>query len=131
MVDSILLLVAVGLTFIEASLVVIAFFIGSLCARAKKQEQFTNMTLLASLWATTEAQALKKSTVIQRIIERHHTNAKMTDEQLDEIERQVEEIAGEALVGGATKLAKRHEEFMETYDFDEEVSKDKDVSELV
>lgn len=129
-VDSILLLVAVGLTFIEAALIAFAFFLGSLHAKAKKQEQFTNMTLLASLWATTEARGLKNSTIIQRIIERHHTNPKMTEEQLAEVERQVQEIAGEALVEGAVKQTKRHENFMETYDFDAELAADK-VNDLV
>lgn len=131
MVDLTLVLVAIGLTFIEVCLIIFAFFIGSLCARAKRGEQMSSLTLLASLWATVEAKGLQRSTIIQRIIERHHAGAKMTEEQLDKLERDIADLAGEAQIEATKPRRKSHDEFMDEYPFDEEIAKDKGMSELV
>lgn len=103
----------------------IFFFLGEMRGKQRKMEQLEGLTLLSSLWATSAAQGLKQSTVIQRVIERYHPAARMGEQQLAEFEEKFNELVGEP---EEVRKPKR-DNWDDSVDFDEEVRKD--MSELV
>lgn len=93
-----------ALTFIAILLLVVSvgyvsgYFAGSIKTRLHKLEQMTHLSLLASLWATTSAESLKKSTIIQRVIEKYSSRPEPEEKQ-SEIAREMDELLQEFSLG--------------------------------
>jgi len=96
----------------------LAYTLGKFYEFKAKSEQMSQLTLLASLWACVEANGLKRSTVIQRIIEKYNTGAIGDASKLQDMNDLMD-----GLVDTDEAEPKRgHETFMDTYDFDAEAS---------
>ena len=109
---------------------VVLYILGQLVNDQRRAREQSQLTLLASLWATVEAKGLQRSTVIQRIIEKYNQAPAKSP---DDVKRYND--AFEAGLGlGEEELPpkqKAHQEFMQTFDFDEERAKDQNMDELV
>ncbi len=109
----------------------VLYILGQLVNDQKRMREQSQLTLLASLWATVEAKGLQRSTVIQRIIEKYNpVPPKGTDAGVQRYNDAFE--AGLGL--GEEELPpkqKAHQEFMETFDFDDERTKDQNPEDLV
>lgn len=79
-------------------LFVIAFFLGKLNTLQKSNTQTAQIAFAASLWAITEAKALKDGVIIQRTIEKLHLVDKK-DETPSENVKQMTEAMESALNG--------------------------------
>ena len=68
------------LIFIGA--IVAAFFFGRMITLQRAATQTSQISFAASIWALTEAKALKDGVIIQRTIEKMHVVEKKDEEQL-------------------------------------------------
>jgi hypothetical protein len=109
----------------------VLYILGQLVNDQRRTREQSQLTLLASLWATVEAKGLQRSTVIQRIIEKYSpVPAKGTDANVQTYNDAFEEALG----FGTEELPpkqKAHQEFMSTFDFDAEREKDQNPEDLV
>lgn len=101
----------------------ILLLVGFLAGKQKKMEEAQSLSLIASLWATSAAQGLKQSTVIQRVVERYHPGSKLTEKELAEMEKQFEELVGDE----PEKPVRKRGVDIETYDFDKEFPNEKEL----
>lgn len=97
---------------------VCAFTLGKFYEFKAKSEQMSQLTLLASLWALGEANGLKKSTVIQRIIEKYNTGGPSDAAKLQNMDDMIDGLS--AFDDIVPK--KRHDVLMDTFDFDQEAA---------
>lgn len=79
-------------------LFVIAFLLGKLITLQKSNTQTSQIAFAASLWAITEAKALKDGVIIQRTIEKLHLVDKKDEKPTEEV-RQMTEAMESALDG--------------------------------
>lgn len=86
--------------------------------RIKNIQDQSNLTLLASLWATVEAKGLQRSTIIQRVIEKYTPGRSMSPEEMAKVE---EELAKLTDLDGAEPSRSTNGA---VFDFDIESSKD-------
>lgn len=116
---------AIFLTFTSY---VVGYVVGKeICAR-KNLEEKVNLSLLASLWATTDVKSIKNGVVVQRIVERFHPKGgSYSPEELKKAEEAMSEIIN---IDPEEFIPKRSADFREGYDFDVERSKD-DPADLV
>lgn len=106
------------LAFTSALTSAVAYTLGRFYEFKAKSDQMAQLTLLASLWATVEANGLKKSTVIQRIIEKYNTGGATDAAKLQDMDDMIDGLS--AFDDIVPK--KRHDVLMDTYDFDQEAS---------
>lgn len=104
------------LAFTSALTSAVAYTLGRFYEFKAKSEQMSQLTLLASLWALGEANGLKKSTVIQRIIEKYNTGGPSDAAKLQNMDDMIEGLSG----FDELMPKKRHDVLMDTYDFDQE-----------
>ena len=91
-----LVLIAISIVLV----LIAVFWLGYLTSKLTQTHQVSQLSLLASLWATTSAESLKKSTVIQRIIEKYHPQAD-PEEGRSRIAREMDELLEEFSLGNS------------------------------
>lgn len=125
------MILAFSILIFTSALTWVAYKLGSIEARMHASDKQSQLTLLASLWATVEAKGLARSTVIQRIVEKYHPAGAKSPEQQAAMQKKWDDFLSEIDSLDDAPRKSKHDEFMDTYDFDDEVKKDVDPADLV